>query len=221
MPGPICVLLVDDHAILRQGLRSLLESEPDMVVVGEAGSGEEAIALATALRPDVVLMDIALPGMDGIAATRGLRAAVPEAKVLILTMHAEEEYLMPVVEAGGSGYVHKRSTHVDLSTAIRTVFRGEVFLYPNAISMLARRLVDKVEAGEERKIYETLSEREREVLGLVAKGYTSAEIGETLFLSPKTVDSYRDRIAAKIGIRRRSDLVRYALRHGLIRPDVQ
>lgn len=218
MTERISVLLVEDHRIVRQGVRALLEDEPDMVVVGEAGSGEEAIPLVVRLRPDIVLMDIGLPGMDGIVATRRIKAAVPDAKVLILTMHAEEKYLLPVVEAGGSGYVLKGATHTDLSTAIRTVFAGDVFLYPNAVSMLVRHLLGEMHAGGEWKAYETLSEREREVLRLVAEGHTSKEIAQALKLSPKTVDSYRERIAIKVGIRRRADLLRFALTLGLIKP---
>lgn len=218
MTGTIHLLLVDDHALVRQGLRRLLDGEPDMEVVGEAGSGEEAVELVPRLRPDVVIMDIAMPGMDGIEATRRLKEICPDARVLVLTMHAHERYLVPVVEAGGSGYVLKSGTHTDLITAVRRVASGDVFLYPSAVSMLMKRYLSHVQLGGEEATYESLSPRERDVLRLVAEGYTSAEIGERLFLSAKTADSYRERIADKLGFRRRADFVQYALRLGLLRP---
>ena len=216
-PERIRILLVDDHAVLRGGLRALLSMEPDMEVVGEVGTGEQGLERARALRPDVVVMDLAMPGMGGLEATKQIAALELGARVLILTSHAEEEYLLPVLEAGGSGYVRKTHADEDLIAAIRTVSRDEVFLYPSATKLLLRGFRTAETAGE-RGPLEELSEREREVLGLTAEGFSSAEIGKKLFLSPKTVDTYRYRLMQKLGLAHRSELVRFALETGVLRP---
>lgn len=216
MPETIRVLLADDHAVLRGGLKALLGLEPDLDVVGEAATGEAAVERTRALRPDVVVMDLAMPGMDGLEATRQVVALKQGAKVLVLSSQAEEEYLLPVLEAGGSGYVRKTDADSDLIEAIRTVARDEVFLYPSATKLLLRRYRDAEERGEVNPL-EELSKREREVLALTAEGYSSSEIGKQLFLSPKTVDTYRARIMQKLGLRHRSELVRFALRTGLLK----
>ena len=212
------ILLVDDHAVLRAGLRSLLEAEPDLAVVGEAGTGEEGIELAERLRPQVVVMDLSMPGTGGLEATRRIAAANQNTRVLVLTMHGEEEHLLPVLEAGGSGYVNKRSADEELIEAIRTVARGEVFLYPSAAKLLLQGFKGKTERDEEDPVTK-LTDREREVLGFTAEGFSSAEIGRKLFISPKTVDTYRSRIMEKLGLHHRSELVRFALRQGLLKAE--
>ena len=210
----IAVLLADDHAMLRAGLKALIGAEPDMVVVGEAGDGAEAVRLAQRLRPDVVVMDISMPVMDGLAATAEIATTLPDTRVLVLTMHAEEQYLLKVLEAGGSGYVLKRSADTELMAAIRTVHRGEAFLYPSA----TRLLLQAYQQGDNPHppAGGKLSEREEEVLRLTAEGYSNTEIGGRLYLSPKTVDTYRQRIMEKLGLHHRAELVRYALDSGLL-----
>ena len=212
----ISVLLADDHAMLRAGLRALISAEPDLTVVGEAGDGEEAVRLTERLRPDVVVMDISMPVKDGLAATGEITQRIPETRVLVLTMHAEEQYLLRVLESGGSGYVLKRSADRELMEAIRTVHRGEAFLYPSA----TRLLLQAYQRGEhpEPPAGGKLSEREGEVLRLTAEGYSNTEIGKQLYLSPKTVDTYRQRIMEKLGLHHRAELVRYALDIGLLQP---
>lgn len=216
MPETIRILLVDDHAILRGGLRALLELEPDMEVVGESGSGEEGVERTRSLRPDVVVMDLDMPGIGGLEATRQIASLEPDTKVLVLTSHAEAEYLLPVLEAGGSGYVQKTHADTELIAAIRVVARGEVFLYPSATRLLLRGYRMAEEKGEASPL-EELSEREREVLALTAEGYSSSEIGKKLFISPKTVDTYRSRLTQKLGLSHRSKLVRFALRTGVLK----
>jgi two-component system response regulator NreC len=172
---------------------------------------------ARLVRPDVVVMDLAMPGMDGLEATRQIAALENGARVLVLTSQAEEEFLLPVLEAGGSGFVRKTSADEDLIHAIRTVARGEVFLYPSATRLLLRQYRQAEEKGAASPI-EVLSDREREVLALTAEGYSSAEIGKKLYLSPKTVDTYRARLMQKLGLSHRSELVRLALQTGLLKP---
>jgi two-component system response regulator NreC len=217
MSDNIRILLVDDHAVLRAGLEALLGLEPDLDVVGKASTGEEAVERVHAVRPDVVVMDLGMPGMGGLEATRQIAASGTGARVLVLTSHAEEEYLLPVLEAGGSGYVKKTSADEDLISAIRIVARGEVFLYPAATKLLLNGF-RKAEARGEASPLEELSEREREVLQLTAEGYSSVEAGKRLFLSPKTVDTYRSRLMQKLGLGHRADLVRFALDNGLLKP---
>lgn len=212
----IRILLVDDHAVLRAGLRALLEAEPGVVVVGEAGTGEEGIEQAARLRPNVVIMDLSMPGIGGLEATRQIAAANPQTRVLVLTMHGEEEHLLPVLEAGGSGYVNKRSADEELIQAIRTVARGDVFLYPGAAKLLLQGYRGRGEREEEDPL-SRLTDREREVLGYTVEGYSSTEIGKKLFISPKTVDTYRSRIMEKLGLHHRSELVRFALQQGLLK----
>lgn len=216
----ISVLLADDHGIVRAGLRALLDAQQDIDVVGEASSGEEAVRLAEELRPDIIIMDISMPG-GGLEATRKIAKLELPTRILILTIHAEERYLLPVLEAGGSGYVRKASLHTDLIDAIRTVYRGEVFLEPAATRMLLQGYLDRANDGIELDPGKLLSEREREVLKLTAEGFTAQEIGDQLFLSPKTVETYRHRIMHKLGFSHRSELVRYALRAGLLDPAAQ
>ncbi|HEX7243452.1 MAG TPA: response regulator transcription factor [Longimicrobiaceae bacterium] len=211
----IRVLLVDDHAIFRNALAALLRLEPDLDVVGKVGSGEEAIERACALRPDVVLMDLRMPGMDGYEATRRIVALGTGSRVLALTSHAEEECLLAVLKAGAHGFVHKARADQELISAIHAVSRDEVFLYPGAARLLLQGFRDAATRREASPLRE-LSEREVEVLTLTARGYSSAEVGRTLFLSAKTVDTYRSRMMHKLGLARRADLVRFALESGVL-----
>lgn len=215
-PERITVVLADDHAVLRAGLRALLDAEPDIDVVGEAGDGDEAVALVESFAPRVVVMDLSMPRKDGLAATREIAARAPDTRVLALTMHDDEQYLYRVLEAGGSGYVVKSSADTDLLAAIRSVARGGVFVYAPAAAHILKDYVDAEGLPRpERK--GGLSEREVEVLRLTAEGFSNQEIGEKLYLSRKTVDSYRSRIMDKLHLRHRSELVKYALRRGLLR----
>lgn len=212
---PITIVLADDHGIVRAGLRALLESQADMKIVGEAATGPEAVAAVRQHQPMVVVTDLSMPG-GGMEAIRELTALGGSTKVLVLTVHAEERYLLPVLEAGGSGYVRKSSAHTDLLDAIRTVARGEVFLDPAATKTLLRGYLGRVRTGDEADIGEVLSDREREVVRLTAEGHTALQAGELLSLSPKTVETYRHRAMQKLGLINRAELVRYALRAGLL-----
>lgn len=211
----IRILLVDDHLVLRAGLKALLEAERDFRIVGEASTGEEGLEKAQNVNPDVVVMDLSMPGMGGLEATRRITSET-KCKVLVLTMHSEEEYLLPVLEAGGSGYVKKTSADEDLTNAIRTVARDEVFLYPNAAKLLLQGFRVKGEDDQPDPLAK-LTERERDVMAMTAEGFSSSEIGERLFISPKTVDTYRSRIMEKLQLNHRSELVRFALNTGLLK----
>lgn len=211
----IRVLLADDHGIVRAGLRALLEAQPDIEVVAEAEDGPQAILAARELEPTVVVADLSMPG-GGLDAIREITALKLKSRVLVLTVHAEERYLLPVLEAGGSGYVRKSSAHTDLLDAIRTVARGEVFLDPAATKTLLRGYLGRVKTGEELDLGEVLSEREREVVKLTAEGYTAQQAADILSLSPKTVETYRHRAMQKLGLANRAELVHYALRAGLL-----
>jgi two-component system response regulator NreC len=216
MSSKIRILLADDHAVLRSGLDALLGLEDDFQVVGQAAGGEEAVEKTRLLQPDVVVMDLAMPGMDGLEATRRIAALEIGARVLVLTSQTEDEFLLPVLEAGASGFVRKTSADVDLLNAIRTVAGGEVFLYPSATRVLLRKYQQAREPQAEGPL-DKLSEREREVLTLTAEGYSSAEIGKKLFLSPKTVDTYRARMMQKLGLTHRAELVKLALETGMLK----
>lgn len=213
------LILVDDHAVLRAGLRMLLDSQPDMRVVGEAADGEEALRTCRELRPDVVLMDISLPGLNGIEATKVLRRECPQIRVLVLTMHDDEAYFKQVLQAGSSGYVLKKAADTELLSAIRAVHRGEVFLYPSMAKVLVEELLQarpSAPPGGAREAPTSLSEREKEVLRLIALGHTNQEIADVLYLSVKTVETHKARIMTKLGTRSRSELVRYAMQLNLV-----
>ncbi|MEX1183174.1 MAG: response regulator transcription factor [Gemmatimonadota bacterium] len=215
MPDTIRVLLVDDHIVLRAGLRALLEGEEDIVVVGEASTGEEGVEAVKRVRPDVVVMDLTMPGAGGLEALRQMKAMDLPTRVLILTMHSEDEYLLAVLEAGGSGYVRKTSADHDLTAAIRTVAKDEVYLYPSAAKLLLQGFRLKVDEKETDPM-NRLSARERDVLQMTAEGFSSTEIGAKLFISPKTVDTYRARVMEKLGLNHRSELVRMAVKAGML-----
>lgn len=216
MGDKVRILLADDHAVLRAGLKALLNAEPDLAVVGEAANGAEAVREAGRLHPDVVLMDITMPGTDGLAATRLIRQQLPAVRVLVLTMHDNEEYLFKVLEAGGAGYVTKRAADTELIDAIRAVHRGDAFLHPSAAKRLIDDYLGRVGAGEEAESYARLTQREREVLRLIADGYTNQEIADQLIISVKTVETHRAHVLEKLGLRTRAELVRYARQKGLI-----
>lgn len=212
----IDVLLADDHAVVRSGLRMLLESQPDMRIVGEAENGRDAVAKVRTLRPDVVLMDIEMPDMNGIEATRQIREAAPDTAVLALTMYEDDQYFFEMLRAGAAGYVPKRAAPDELVTAIRAVSQGQVFLYPSLAGRLVHDYLQRVDDDDEPLIADDLTPREREVLVLVAEGLTNPEIAEQLVISVKTVDRHRENIMRKLNLHSRIDLVKYALRKGLI-----
>jgi DNA-binding NarL/FixJ family response regulator len=212
----IRIVLADDHAVVRAGLKAVLGTARDMQVVGEASNGLEAVAMAERLKPDVVVMDLSMDQMDGSTATKEIVARGLPSRVLVLTMHAEEEYLVAVLEAGAAGYLVKSAADRELVDAVRTVARGDLFVRPGAARVLAKGLTRKDPAKAEREKYEKLTERERDVLRLVAEGYSAPEIGERLFISPKTVDTYKQRIQEKMGLSHRAAYVQLALRLGLL-----
>ncbi len=211
----IRVLVVDDHALLRDGIRALLALHDDIEVVGEATDGREAINMVHQLSPDVVLMDIAMPLMDGLEATRRIRKENPQAKVLILTQHDNREYMLSSVKAGADGCVPKRAVASELVSAIRVVHQGDSYLYPSVAKMLIGDYLQHVQQDS----YERMTNREREVLKLVAEGCTSQEIADLLCVSVKTVLSHRTKIMEKLDIHNRAQLVKYAIRKGLISVD--
>jgi len=212
----IRVVLADDHSIFRSGLKALLTIEADLEVVGEAGDAPEALARCLALSPDVLVLDLVMPGQTGLQLLPQLAAQCPGTKVLILTMLPEEQYLVQVLRAGGSGYVPKSAADSDLIDAIRTVHGGRVYLRPRDVQMLLSEYLRSDEATQPANPMHELSSREKEVLALTARGFSSREIGDRLFISPKTVDTYRQRAMEKLGLERRSELIAFALSRGLL-----
>ncbi len=216
----IRVLLVDDHAILRAGLMRLLEEESDIEVVGEAENGREGVQKVQELRPDIVLMDIGMPVMNGMEATKQIKKRNQDVKILVLTMHDNEEYLFQVLQAGAAGYVLKKAADSDLVNAIHVVNNGDCFLYPSAAKMVVEDYLEKLRQGQEPTTsYDSLTDREREILKLVAEGYTNREIAETLFISVKTVETHKANIMEKLNLHKRAELVRYAIRKGMLQVD--
>jgi two-component system, NarL family, response regulator NreC len=209
------VLIADDHTIVRSGVRLLLESEADIEVVGEALDGSQAAELAEELKPDVILMDIAMPKMDGLEATRQIKARHPQIQVLVLTMHRSDDYFFEMLRAGASGYILKGAETNDLIKAVRVVSRGEVFLYPSMAEKLLRDYFKRVQGGSPAE--PTLSPREKEILSLLAEGYSNKEIAEKLVVSPSTIHSHRTNLMSKLGLNSRFELVQYARKHGLMR----
>jgi len=226
-PDLIRVVLVDDHQIVRSGLKAVLASAKDITVVGEGSNGKEGLALTERLNPHVVVMDLSMPEMDGLTATRTLqtlnaaRATRPDdevtRRVLVLTMHTEDEHLMALLEAGASGYLLKTVAERELVDAIRTVAAGDVYVQPTAARALARGMVKREGAADEHALFAKLTTREQAVLRMVAEGFTAPEIGDQLAISPKTVDTYKQRIGEKLGLAHRSDYVKLALRLGLLK----
>jgi DNA-binding NarL/FixJ family response regulator len=212
----IRVVLVDDHAVVRAGLKAVLGTAKDIDVVGEARNGREAVDLTVRLSPDVVVMDLSMDVMDGAAATKEIVAKGLMSRVLILTMHAEDEYLVPLLEAGASGYLVKNAADRDLVDAVRTVARGEQYLQAAAARALAKELKRREEHASERDQYEKLSDREQVIVKLIAQGYSAPEIGEKLNISAKTVDTYKQRVNEKISLAHRADYVKFAMKLGLL-----
>ena len=210
------ILVVDDHAVMRDGIRALLGLQDDIEIVGEASEGKEAIEKAQELRPDVVVMDIAMPSMDGLEATRRILRKNPGIKVLVLTQYDNREYILSSIKAGASGYVPKRALGSELISAIRAVCRGDSFLYPSAAKALVEHFRQQ---AEETEPYDRLTAREREVLKLIAEGHTSREIAGMLFISLKTVLGHRAKIMEKLDIHNRTELIKYAMRKGLVTMD--
>jgi two-component system response regulator NreC len=213
----IRLLLVDDHAVVRSGLRMLLENESDLLLVGEAGTAQQALELTLAAEPDVVLMDIGLPDASGIEATQRIKRERPQVAVVALTIHEDEEYFFKMLQAGASGYVPKRAAPEELLTAVRTAAAGEIYLYPSLANLLVRDYLTghrgSVASGQP---LDDLTDREQEVLAYLAEGSSNQEIAEALSISPKTVARHRENIMRKLNLHSRADLVKYAIRKGII-----
>jgi DNA-binding NarL/FixJ family response regulator len=212
----IRVVLIDDHAMVREGLRLLLRTAPDIAVVGEAENGTMALPLVQRVTPDIIVLDLDMPGGDGMTALRELRKVLPQVRVLILTVHAEQERLLPLLDAGAQGYLTKEAASRDLVEAIRVVAAGEVYVRPTAARLLAAAVVPKHAAKTARERFQGLSEREQTVLSLVAQGYSGAEIARQRGISSKTVDAYKRRIQEKLGLEHRTDYVRFAIEAGIL-----
>ncbi|MEU2542668.1 response regulator transcription factor [Streptomyces iakyrus] len=215
--GTIRILLADDHALVRRGVRLILDQQPDLEVVAEAGDGAEAIELARTRDVDLAVLDIAMPRLTGLQAARELAAVRPDVRILMLTMHDNEQYFFQALKAGASGYVLKSVADRDLVAACRAAMRDEPFLYPGAVTALIRNYLDRARRGQEDPD-QILTPREEEVLKLVAEGHSSKEIADLLFISIKTVQRHRANLLQKLGLRDRLDLTRYAIRAGLIEP---
>ncbi len=212
----IRVILADDHAVVRAGLRAVLSNSKDIEVVGEARTGKDAVAMAERFPSDVVVMDLDMPEMDGTLATKEIVTKGLATRVLVLTMHTEDDYLVPLMEAGAAGYVVKSAADRELVDAVRAVAHGDVYVRPAAARVLAKNLAKKDPPSTERERFDRLTAREREVLRFVALGFSAPEIGEKLFISPKTVDTYKQRIQEKVGLAHRSEYVQFALKLGIL-----
>jgi DNA-binding NarL/FixJ family response regulator len=210
------VLIADDHALVRDGIRSMLTLVANVEVVGEAANGREAVEMTKKLAPDVVLMDLAMPIMNGLDATRRIRKKYPSTKVLALTQYDDNEYVIPVIEAGARGFVTKMAAFSELASAIQAVYNGDSFLSPSAAAVLVEECQQKNTAEGEKDSYQLLTDREREVLKLVVEGYTAREIADMLVVSPKTVEWYKTRLMKKLNIHNRTDLIKFAIRKRLI-----
>ncbi len=212
----IRILVADDHTVIRRGIVGLLNTQPDMEVIDEAGTGREAVAKVEATSPDVALLDVAMPELNGLGATRIIKGQSPTVQVLILTMHDREDYLFQALRAGASGYVLKGADTEDLLTAVRSVARGGVYLYPQVARGLVSDYLRRVQSGEDVPSFDGLTDREREILQLIAEGQTANQIAEDLHISPHTVQSHRDSIMSKLDLHNRAALIRYAIRRGLV-----
>jgi DNA-binding NarL/FixJ family response regulator len=211
------VLIADDHAMIRQGLRLVLDSQPDLRVVGEAGDGAEAVAALRSLEVDVVILDVSMPRMTGLQAAEAIRREHPDVKVLMLSMHDNEQYLFEALRSGASGYVLKSAADRDLVEACRSALRGEPFLYPSAVALLIQDHLRRAREGGPGP-RDTLTPRELEVVKLIAEAHTNEQIARLLHVSRKTVERHRENILGKLGMRDRVELTRYAIRRGLIEP---
>ena len=214
----IKVLIVDDHTLVRDGIRALLELVADVEVVGEAVDGRKALEKVEQLMPDVVLMDLAMPIMGGLEATRRIRKRFPGTKVLALTQYDDSDYVIPVIEAGARGFVTKMAAFSELASAIQTVYRGESFLSPSAATALVQEYQQKANVEGEKDPYHQLTDREREVLKLVVEGHTAREIADMLVVSPKTIEWYKTGLMNKLNIHNKTDLIKFAIRKGIIAP---
>jgi two-component system response regulator NreC len=214
----IRLLLVDDHQVVRTGLRMLLEGQPDMKIIGEAESGLDALEKAGQLSPDVIVMDITLPDISGIEATRRIKEQYPDISVIALTIHEDEQYFFEMLQAGASGYVPKRAAPEDLITSIRAAFAGEIYIYPSLAKALVADFLGRSSQGNEKASLDGLTSREQEVLSLLAEGYSNDEIGESLQISKHTVARHRENLMRKLELHSKSELVKYAIRKGLITP---
>lgn len=212
----IRLLVVDDHAVVRSGLKMLLENEQDVEIIAEAASAAEAMEAALRLKPNVILMDIGLPDLSGIDATRQIKHSLPDTSIVALTIHEDEEYFFKMLEAGASGYVPKRAAPEELLTAIRAAATGEVYLYPSLAKLLVRDYLEGGRMSEERPASE-ITDREQEVLTYLAEGASNEEIADALVISPKTVARHRENIMRKLNLHSRAELVRYAIRKGIIK----
>ena len=211
------LLVVDDHVVVRSGLMMLLNGKNNIEVIGEASEGDEAIKKAMELVPDVVLMDLSMPhGKDGLTATKELHELAPDISILILTMHDDEEYLFRAIHAGASGYILKNAPHEELLAAISSVASGNAYLNPNATRSLMSGYLDRVKNGDSSNTFEILSEREKEVLEWIAKGYSNKDIASHLVISVKTVESHKSNLMDKLGLKTRPELVKYAMKKGLL-----
>jgi len=211
----ISILLADDHQVVRQGLRALLEAEPDFCLIGEAGDGLETVQLAERLKPDVLIVDLMMPGLNGLEVTRQVRQRSPQCRVVILSMHSNEAYVLEALRNGAAGYVLKDSSAADLVQAVREVAAGRRYLSPPLSERAIETYIQKAEATT-LDPYETLTTREREVLHLAAEGRTNAEIAAQLSISPRTAETHRANLMRKLGLRTQTDLIRYALRRGVL-----
>lgn len=212
----IRVVLADDHAVVRAGLKAVLSSARDIEVIGEAKNGREAVALVERFKPNVIVMDLSMPDVDGIEATKEIVAKGLPTRVLVLTMHTEDEFLVAMMESGAAGFLLKNAADRELVDAVRAVAHGDVYVHPSAGRILAKNLTKKDPVKAERESLEKLTQRERDVLRLVAQGYSAPEIGDRLYISPKTVDTYKQRIQEKLGLGHRAEYVQLALRLGLL-----
>jgi len=212
----IRVLVVDDHTIVRDGISALLALAGDIEVVGEATNGSEALKMVSELHPDVVLMDIAMPIMGGLEATRRISKEFPKTKVLVITQHDDKEYVFPVLESGASGLISKAGASSELASGIRSVYRGDSFLSPSVARLLVENFQNTAGERSKQDPYKSLTGREREILKLLAEGYSNQEIAEMLVITPKTVEGHKTNLMSKLGIHNRIDLVKYALRKGII-----
>lgn len=211
----ISVLVADDHSIVRAGISLMINNHEGMKVIGEAEDGEEAVQKALQLQPDVIIMDLNMPKVSGLVATKQINEANPDIKIIVLTMHDDREYIFRVIQAGASSYLLKSHPENDLIEAIRTVHRGEAYLYPNATRMVLEDYIQKSSSATEDNLMK-LTGREQEVLSYLAKGYTNREAGEQLFLSTKTIESHRSKIMEKLNLKTRPALVEYAAKNGFL-----